>query len=44
MAFSQQPVELDLFLKKADNVPFHMNINIFHIFQIFTPKMMKEVQ
>ena len=39
MPVSQQPIEVDIFfLKKAEDMYFHMNIIIFHIFHIFTPK------
>ena len=39
MPVSQQLIELDtIFLKKAENMDFYMNIIIFHIFLIFTPK------
>ena len=46
MPISQQPVEQNsfFFLKKAYDVPFHLNIIIFHIFHFFTPKMVKELQ
>ena len=44
MPISQQPIELDLFLKKTNDVLFHININIFHIFHIFYTEMFKEVQ
>ena len=32
------------FWKKAYDVPFHLNIIIFHIFHFFTPKRVKELQ
>ena len=39
MSIAQQPIELDInFFNKAEDIYFHMNINIFHIFHIFTPK------
>ena len=41
---SQQPVEQNVFLNKAENVYFCMNIIIFPIFHFFPPKMVTELQ